>query len=74
MGGGSARASFASKRWILTWSSLTLLLPVVGGAGGRQGTPDLPQQNFFQQKQWNTSLLMGLWCLTGLLWETRGEV
>lgn len=38
MGGGSARAGFASKRWLLTWSSLTLVLPVVGQAEGRSDT------------------------------------
>lgn len=39
MGGGSARAGSASKRWLLTWSSLTLVLPVVGQAEGRSHTP-----------------------------------
>lgn len=39
MGGGSARAGFASRRWLLTWSSLTLVLPVVGQAQGTSDTP-----------------------------------
>lgn len=50
--------------------------PARGGGGQRadQAPPDLPQQNFFQQKQWNASFLMDLWCFAGVLWETRGGV
>lgn len=35
MGGGSARAGLASKRWLLTWSSLTPVLPAVREGRGQ---------------------------------------
>lgn len=62
MGGGSACAGFASKRWLLTWSSLTLVLPLVGQRADQ--TPrDLPQQNAL--------FLVDLWHFPGVLQETR---
>lgn len=67
MGGGSACAGFASKRWLLTWSSLTLVLPLVGQRA-EQTAPDLPQQNLFQQ---NALFLVDLWHFPGVLRETR---
>lgn len=55
----------AASHWSCPWW---------GGQRADQAPPDLPQQNFFQQKQWNASFPMDSWCFAGVLWETRGGV